>query len=191
MKVSSKTVCVHLRRFSAVYRPDQASGGSGGGGGKYVPPMLRKKNQNSGKLMRSTPPPQGARHNSHGGSNPTTPTSPSYPGPPQGSSGSHSPIGGPGGASPGYPPPQQVSPATHSPSPASHPAVQRHNSQGNHHAHTQDGKVNGDSKGSYGKLVKAFQSNCILELFVLGTVFTNRCWKWYTVLVRNCKTHGW
>lgn len=135
-------------KFSAVIRPaEQAASGGGGGATKYVPPMLRKKNQgNSGKLTRSTPPPPSGQGNRYGGSNPTTPTSPSCTGPPQVSSGSHSPIGGPNGpgvTSPGYAS-QQAPPPTHSPSPTAHPPLHRHNS----HSHPSDSKLNGEAKGS-------------------------------------------
>lgn len=110
---------------------------------------MRKKNQNGGKAQRATPPPTGARYNSHGSSNPPTPTSP-YPGPPQSGSAGHSPVGLPG-ASPAYQPqqpPQQL--PNHAPPPAQHQPIHRNNSQGPHHSHAPDTKVNGDAK-NYGK----------------------------------------
>ncbi|XP_050729991.1 ataxin-2 homolog isoform X4 [Eriocheir sinensis] len=128
-------------RFSAVLRPGEQ-------GGKYIPPMLRKKNQNGGKAQRATPPPTGARYNSHGSSNPPTPTSP-YPGPPPTGSAGHSPVGLPG-ASPAYQPqqpPQQL--PNHALPPAQHQPIHRNNSQGSHHGHAPDTKVNGDAKNSY------------------------------------------
>ncbi|KAK7063175.1 Ataxin 2-like [Halocaridina rubra] len=134
-------------RYSAVVRPSEqsASGDGVGGSNKYVPPMFRKKNQNSGKTRTTPPPGQGSRY---GGSNPTTPTSPSVAGPPRVTSGSHSPIGGsagPGGASPGYQPQQGPPPSTHSPSPTTHPPPpHRHNS----HSHPSDAKLNGEAKSS-------------------------------------------
>lgn len=154
---------IFIFRYSAVVRPGEQPPG-GMAGGKYVPPMLRKKNQNGGKLLRSTPPPTGARYNCHGGSNPPTPTSSSYSGPPQASSANHSPVGSVAGAPPAYPPQQQPQlPTTHTPSPTAHPPLHRNNSQGAHHTHPPETKVNGDAKGSYGKFSNLWLSSSYLN----------------------------
>ncbi|MPC81711.1 Ataxin-2-like protein [Portunus trituberculatus] len=150
-------------KFSAVIRPGEQ-------GGKYIPPMMRKKNQNGGKAQRATPPPTGARYNSHGSSNPPTPTSP-YPGPPPSGSAGHSPVGV-GGTPPTYQTQQPPQPLpNHAPAPAQHPPIHRNNSHGPHHSHGPDTKVNGDAKTGYAsRIFLGSQTHAQATLHVIFTL---------------------